>query len=409
MQSGTAIQYLFAKRDVREIFAKISPYAANDVDEIDEAELLANSVGSMADAILAAYQTLVPTLNDSKSAITLEPSTKRVQWEDHFGRSGVRDESWFTFHVPYTGEKEFFNSRPTTASLSPPLGTVADDELLIEFSGAELSAEQIQIQLAQNIASIKQYLEWLKGDVDAGFRSLHTQVEALIVARSLRVAEAKAKVAKLGFRIHRREDAPRFAVPVRRKEIAIKPPRSPSTSSLAEPFLDDQVYEDILKVLESMGILIERNPTTFARIPEEVLRDHFLLQLNGQFEGAATGETFNASGKTDVLIRENNRNIFIAECKYWNGAKSLTEAIDQLFGYLTWRDSKAALIVFSRNRNFSRVVEEAGNAFRTHPQFRAIKPYPSESGFRGVFARIDDEDRSIMVTAMIFNVPDAGA
>jgi hypothetical protein len=407
MQSGGTIQYLFVKRDVREVFAKILPYATNDVDDIDEAALLSDNVSSLAEAILVPYQTSVPTLDDSEAAITLDQSTRRVQRQDFFGGHGIREESWFTFHIPYTGEKKFFYCRPTTATLSPPLGTVTEEDLLFDFSGAALSAEQMQSQLTQNIANIKQYLEWLSADVDQGFRSLHTQLEGAIHARRKRVADARDKVAKLGFRIFRREDAPRFAVPVTRKSIAVRNSKSASTSGPAEPYLDNAVYEDILKVIESMAILIERNPTTFARIPEEVLRDHFLLQLNGQFEGAATGETFNAGGKTDILIRENNQNIFIAECKFWNGTKSLTEAIDQLFGYLTWRDSKAALIVFSRNRNFSRVIEEAGNAFRGHPQFRAGKPYSSESGFRGVFARVDDEDRLILVTAMIFNVPDA--
>src|SRR6202041_3474783 len=115
-----------------------------------------------------------------------------------------------------------------------------------------------------------------------------------------------------------------------------------------EPYLEESAYGEILNVLASMSLLIERNPSTFQHTQEEMLRDHFLLQLNGQFEGKATSETFNGAGKTDILLRVNDRNIFIAECKFWNGQKSLTDAIDQLFSYLTWRDSKAALIVFSR-------------------------------------------------------------
>jgi hypothetical protein len=37
------------------------------------------------------------------------------------------------------------------------------------------------------------------------------------------------------------------------------------------------------------------------------------VQLNRHFEGAATGETFNHRGKTDILIRVDGKNIFIAE------------------------------------------------------------------------------------------------
>jgi len=42
--------------------------------------------------------------------------------------------------------------------------------------------------------------------------------------------------------------------------------------------------------------------------------------LNTHYEGGATGETFNAAGKTDILIRVEDRNVFIGECKWWSGA-----------------------------------------------------------------------------------------
>jgi hypothetical protein len=45
---------------------------------------------------------------------------------------------------------------------------------------------------------------------------------------------------------------------------------------------------------------------------EEDLRSHFLVQLNGVFQGQATGETFNFQGKTDILIRVEGRNVFMA-------------------------------------------------------------------------------------------------
>jgi hypothetical protein len=40
----------------------------------------------------------------------------------------------------------------------------------------------------------------------------------------------------------------------------------------------------------------------------------------------------------------------VAERKFWQGAKGVTDAIDQLFGYASWRDTKLALIMFVRER-----------------------------------------------------------
>ena len=79
-------------------------------------------------------------------------------------------------------------------------------------------------------------------------------------------------------------------------------------------------------------------------IHQRTFRDHLLLYLEPRYEGSATGETFNSTGKTDILIRHENSNAFIAECKFWTGQKGYLETITQLLGYLTWRDSKAAVV-----------------------------------------------------------------
>jgi len=42
--------------------------------------------------------------------------------------------------------------------------------------------------------------------------------------------------------------------------------------------------------------------------------------------------------------------VFIAECKIWEGKKRFSEGVDQLLGYLTWRDTKAAMIALLYER-----------------------------------------------------------
>src|SRR5262245_59047525 len=114
--------------------------------------------------------------------------------------------------------------------------------------------------------------------------------------------------------------------------------------------------------MRSMALVIERNPAAFASLDEEAIHTHFLLQLNGHYEGGATGETFNTSGKTDILIRVENRNIFIAECKLRRGPKTFNEAVDQLLGYLSWRDTKCALLIFNKTRDSGAVRQKMHEA-----------------------------------------------
>lgn len=134
-----------------------------------------------------------------------------------------------------------------------------------------------------------------------------------------------------------------------------------------EPTLSDADYEHILGVVQNMVHVMERSPSAFVSMDEESLRFHFLVQLNGHYEGQTTGETFNYQGKTDILIRSEKRNIFVAECKFWGGPKKLAETIDQLLGYSCWRDTKVAVILFNRNTDFSKVLETIAHAVKEHP------------------------------------------
>jgi hypothetical protein len=138
---------------------------------------------------------------------------------------------------------------------------------------------------------------------------------------------------------------------------------------------------------------------------EEMLRQHFLVQLNGQFEGKATAETFNMSGKTDILLREEERNVFIAECKFWKGQKAFGEAIDQLLSYSTWRDCKAVILLFNRSIATSTVLDGVEMAANSHSNFKRTVDWRHESSFRYVFHANGDANREIILTVLVFHVP----
>jgi hypothetical protein len=85
-------------------------------------------------------------------------------------------------------------------------------------------------------------------------------------------------------------------------------------------------YQHILEIISGMALMMERSPRTFTKLHEEEIRDHFLLQLNGHYKGRATGETFNGAGKTDILVREKDKNLFIGECKIWKSTTGIDRA-----------------------------------------------------------------------------------
>jgi hypothetical protein len=242
--------------------------------------------------------------------------------------------------------------------------------------------------------------------IDAHNQSLPQAAEQAIHQRRERLLAQSQRAEALGIPIRRRADAPKtYALPtVKRKATPTLPPAT-TAQFKPEPALTMELYEHILKVVQDMALVMERSPDAFKAMNEENLRQHFLVQLNGQFEGKATGETFNMAGKTDILLREGDRNVFIAECKFWKGPKAFGEAINQLLGYATWRDSKTAILVFNRGTETSTVLTGIDAVAKAHGNFKRVVTWPHESGFRYVLHSSGDKNRELVLTVLVFHVP----
>ena len=171
-------------------------------------------------------------------------------------------------------------------------------------------------------------------------------------------------------------------------------------------------YEQILSIVSAMGELIGRHPRDFQNMEEEVLRSHILVQLSGQYKGRATGETVNGNGKTDILVRSTEgRNIFVAECKFWDGPASFSDALSQLLGYATWGDDKLALLILNKNKNLTAVLGQIPNLLSAHPNFLRDQEYTSSIGIPGFrcFVHHDgDKQQELMLTVLVFDLVVSG-
>lgn len=105
------------------------------------------------------------------------------------------------------------------------------------------------------------------------------------------------------------------------------------------------------------------------------------------------------------MLREGERNVFIAECKFWKGPKGFGDAIDQLLGYATWRDGKTAILVFNRATETSTVLTGIDATVKAHANFKRHVNWPHESGFRYVLHANGDSNRELILTVLVFHVP----
>lgn len=403
--------YLFHNVDWHSVDQHQRKEMAKEIDGINADRLLNTSVDDLCDYFEKKYKIEVPTLRpdnivadqrETKIDVSGDPRRYFSNPGQPFYVSGTTVE----ISVPFEGDGEVFKVQPTTYSMSPPRADIKNNNLILKIEGTDLAAEQVRNEINRTIAEIEGHLVTLRNNAQGLNSQIRSLARSVIEQRRGKLLKDRNLLGDLGFKIKEREGESRtYAAPEVRRKLTPSLPTASSTPYKPEPTLANADYEHILSVIQNMVHVMERSPSAFTSMDEESIRSHFLVQLNGHYEGQATGETFNYQGKTDILIRSEGKNIFIAECKFWSGPKKLIETIDQLLGYSSWRDTKVAVIVFNRNKDFSKVLESIQEASKGHSNFKRQIAFASETMFRYVFAHKDDSNRELLLTVMAFDVP----
>lgn len=163
-----------------------------------------------------------------------------------------------------------------------------------------------------------------------------------------------------------------------------------------------QIYADILNTINSIGKRFESLPRSYSGKDEESLRDEILIALSSIPDLVTLGEVFNRKGKTDIFATRNGNVEFIGECKFWHGPKAFINTIDQLLSYLTWRNEKAAIILFVRNKNITQVINAMLSSICSHPNYiRQITKY-DKTWFNFEFS---NNHQTIEVAVMLYHIP----
>ncbi len=198
-----------------------------------------------------------------------------------------------------------------------------------------------------------------------------------------------------------------FSAPTIKKKIIKQPKVGKNKEFNSVPSMSQEMYEDVIKVIYDSGKSMEKKPALYIGKDEEGLRDQFLFVLETRYEGTtATGETFNRGGKADIILKyaDDGTNLFIAECKFWHGSSEFLKAISQLFDrYLTWRDSKVAVMIFVKNKDFSNVLKTIKEDISNHDYYLKYIGDKGESSFSYEFHLPQDNEKKVEVEIMTFH------
>lgn len=407
----TNSQRLFNSGDLRNYLSRRAQSMADEIERYERNRFLNTPVEALVEYFVTMYQCDVPHIHED--GLRVDEAETKVDVSQYRDRS-IRDRSrpfWrpgtrISLLLPFDGEADLLNYTPSTRFMDGGVSAHISDGHIVMNYVTDMPDEQALKRWKEEVLStLRQYVAWGAADVENWNHALPREARQAIDARRDRLLRSQGLAASLGLPLATRSDAPRTYAVSRIVKRPMTPPPSSSTPYRPEPALAEEQFTQILSLLRPVGATIERDPGAFSTLNEESLRSLFLATLNSHFRGQATGETFNAQGKTDILIREGDRNIFIAECKIWRGPKSFADALDQLLSYATWRDAKLALLIFVRQKGFTEVVAQIPGLLQQHVAYRrALKEHP-DAEWECTVSSQADPSRERRLAVLAFHCP----
>lgn len=381
----------------------------SEVDSISRDQFLNTSIEELAQYILSKIAVEPLILYEDKAV--MEQQEKKIDVPS-FNNTIYMHGTEVVITIPYSGTRDLWDQRPNQFRLNFPHADVQSPQrngigqLQITLSKpANEAPERFKTDFNEILEAIRFYLDVQRKQIEMFNAGLLRLINIAIIARRERIKKNENIKDILGIPLKQRDGVPSTDPIVLTRNLVRPLPPVPNGGYLPEPGITDDVYKHILSVVRHEGRTFEATPKTYSVHDEEELRDILRAHLNGHYQGSATGETFRRNGKTDICIEDTNRAAFVAECKIWRGKKEFSDAINQLLGYLTWRDCKAALIIFNKhNAKFTELLTHIPEAIQAHEKFRQSLINEQDGEWEFLMSSKEDNTRPVRVHIFVFNL-----
>ena len=293
---------------------------------------------------------------------------ERIPLRGPSGQEHATPQILFRFSVPATGAV----AAASMSSQSGPEGAFLLDEVVVTDAdlGPAMNADFLAKVRNGFIEKLTRAVKAADAAIEGHRQHMRSELLTALTPRFESVKALHEAAATLGIPIGPRSAPERIPLQPQRLTMTRDAAATPAEQQWC---LDEALAEDVMATIMSFSTALERLPISAAKLlgeDEETIRDILLFVLNANYRNSVTGETFRGAGKTDLLLRWEGRDAFIAECKFWPGPKDFKKAVDQLLGYTVWRDSTIALILFLRNiADTSAIIRKAARVITEHPRF----------------------------------------
>ena len=375
---------------VGELFRATHDRIQRSADELSDDDALAADLGAWAQEVAALLAVRPPTVDTAGHELSVEGRVEVdcTNWpgisfaSTEWGRPVIRPGHRFRLTVLTDGNLHLLQSGLTRGGEGRKVDLQTNGLARVYEWPEALPAKQLQDDVDQFLQDLDSGVQEIGARIATQNEELAGVARTALDARQEIIRRSRAYLGDLRLTVTRDPAAdtvipalpkpvpgpgsrsrPRRSLPARRGADTSTAPQT-----LSRPTLDE-FYDHVVSVLGAVAVGFERSPRRFADAEEEALRDFILVTLNSHYEGAATGETFNGAGKTDILVRHGLDNAFIGECKFWGGEVKLADTFQQLLSYTTWQDNRLALVFFVRNKNIQPVIDTTSRWLGQRPEF----------------------------------------
>ena len=384
----------------------VSSLSAKRMDRTDRDAWVDYFVSKYEVEPLELYPDTIEIELDEKTVRVYNPMARMLPYQSEYvDRPGIRA----TCRVAFTGDPALFQLTPSTCSFSesyaydrvesPGSDGIGYLHLSYELPQDGASAEGIRSHFESEIRAFKLAADRVSADAGNFNISLRELAEHAVDQRIGQIGKLAAIRQGLNLPLNRVEGMP-MARPIslKKKRLVFSEPRTSAEGPCWS--IGDDDYATITDIIDGLGATMEATPKAYCFFNEEQLRCHLLGVLNTHYENA-TGETFRNHGKTDIYIPFDNHAAYIAECKCWHGRKAFLGALEQLFSYTTWRDTKVSVIVFNKKTaNYERLLTEIDAAL-SEEAISTRRPQPAQWTCK---IQNKQDERVMHVTVQAFNL-----
>ena len=376
----------------------------NRINSMDENKILSSNENDCIQYLINLFRVELIKLCPEKISYTKKSRTiykKDLPRRISFNPYETVEVPNIVYSIPFNGDMELLKYCPSHYQFPPNDFYIENNSIRFELLKLDDDVESFKREDNKSKDNLNIMFENMNNDIVKINQDLEIYIKNTFKNKKENLIKENDFFASLDIqesnseKIHRTET---YSVPLNFQEkISI----NFNEISELNPTLDYETYNKLLTSIYKYCSSFEQHPEICKPHNEEGIRDLILAHLTSITDETVAAEAINRSGKTDLLIKHSIHNMFVAECKIWYGKKAYLDAITQLLSYLTWKDSKTAIIIFVRNRGMSHVLNEIKKHTPSHENFKKFNRCYGDNWFEYEFI---NEDITFFLSVLVFKI-----